>query len=715
MFKNMRLRWHGRFHPRRDGTDAIVLLAQDETLSLAGPQFAGVINWLDPHTSTMPTLSPQDEYVLAELLRQNLLEPGDPAMPHPIWHLPDFAAAPKLEHLGRVICLAQSGQLDWLAPLLELMPGVIVVVEDELDPRLAAIDEEMRRTRTPWLLLRQSAKQIWLGPLFTPNLKERPCWACLAWRLQHNQPARLWASRCHGALWPLPISISTAAAPTPECMARLLTSCQSLLDTSKPAHLWSIPNAPSQPARFHAVLRRPNCPACGEPGLFAAQLARPPVWQHASFLPTYDGGLRRESPATTLARLQAYVDPITGVLANLEPLPRNGNMAQQIAENIAESMVIYRAAAFVTPRQIHHWQPDPFVRMALGKGIAAQQSCVSALCEGLERFNAQYQGDEPSICAVPQALPHRAILPHQLAPFSTAQYADFAGLDDAQRASRQGVLSYQTTTPLHWTQCWSLRDQQACFLPTSYCFANTPFPDAVYCRWGSNGCAAGNSLEEAALQGLLELVERDAVAIWWYNRIPRPALDLAQLPHDALARIDATLQANWDYWVLDLTHDLAIPVMVAVGQQRESGQFILGMGCHPDAQIAALRALCELCQLLPIRNQGKAHFNFDEMIAAPYLFPAGQVTRNDTLKPDDTICSVLLRCVEKVQARDLEVILLDYSRPDIPLVTVNMAVPGLCHIWPRFGCQRLYAVPHALGWLPAALTEAELNPQALML
>ena len=42
----------------------------------------------------------------------------------------------------------------------------------------------------------------------------------------------------------------------------------------------------------------------------------------------------------------------------------------------------------------------------------------------------------------------------------------------------------------------------------------------------SNGNAAGSSIEDAVLQGALELIERDAVALWWYNRSRLPAVDL---------------------------------------------------------------------------------------------------------------------------------------------------------------------------------------------
>jgi ribosomal protein S12 methylthiotransferase accessory factor len=57
-----------------------------------------------------------------------------------------------------------------------------------------------------------------------------------------------------------------------------------------------------------------------------------------------------------------------------------------------------------------------------------------------------------------------------------------------------------------------------------------------------------------------------------------------------------------------------------------------------------------------------------------------------------------------------EVIVHDYSRPDIALATVKVVVPGACHIWPERANPRLLAVPPALGWRSEALTEEALNP-----
>jgi len=49
------------------------------------------------------------------------------------------------------------------------------------------------------------------------------------------------------------------------------------------------------------------------------------------------------------------------------------------------------------------------------------------------------------------------------------------------------------------------------------------------------------------------------------------------------------------------------------------------------------------------------------------------------------------------------------------LPVVKVIVPGLRHFWARFAPGRLYEVPVALGWVPAQLTEEQLNPVPMFL
>src|SRR6185437_14249523 len=116
------------------------------------------------------------------------------------------------------------------------------------------------------------------------------------------------------------------------------------------------------------------------------------------------------------------------------------------------------------------------------------------------------------------------------------------------------------------------------------------------------GCAAGSSLEDAALQGFLELVERDSVALWWYNRVRRPAVDLASFGEPYIEQlVDVYASLGREIWALDLTSDLGIPAIGAFSRRtdRDVEDILIAFGAHLDPRIALLRALTELNQFLP--------------------------------------------------------------------------------------------------------------------
>src|SRR4029077_4595821 len=161
----------------------------------------------------------------------------------------------------------------------------------------------------------------------------------------------------------------------------------------------------------------------------------------------------------------------------------------------------------------------------------------------------------------------------------------------------------------------------------------------------SNGCAAGNTLGEAIVQGFLELVERDAYAIWWYNRLQRPQVDLGQFNDYYVRDLQAQLAENGrKLWLLDVTSDLGVPTYVAITHWLNGGRenIEFGSGAHFDPRIASLRALTELNQFLSIGLMGGGSgekTSLDgvtplRLEAYPFLVPSGQplVRRNSRLK-----------------------------------------------------------------------------------
>jgi len=83
--------------------------------------------------------------------------------------------------------------------------------------------------------------------------------------------------------------------------------------------------------------------------------------------------------------------------------------------------------------------------------------------------------------------------------------------------------------------------------------------------------AAGNTLEEAILQGFFELVEREAFAIWWYNWLRLPEVDVESFGDEYLASArEYYRRLHRDMWVLDVTGDLGIPVFVALSRRTDA-------------------------------------------------------------------------------------------------------------------------------------------------
>jgi ribosomal protein S12 methylthiotransferase accessory factor len=234
----------------------------------------------------------------------------------------------------------------------------------------------------------------------------------------------------------------------------------------------------------------------------------------------------------------------------------------------------------------------------------------------------------------------------------------------------------------------------------------------------SNGCAAGNTLEEAIVQGFLELVERDSYAIWWYNRLRRPEVDLRQFDDSYIRDLQTQFgETGRRVWLLDITSDLGIPSYVALSHATENSQDVIefGSGSHFDARIAALRSLTELNQFLSLglatgRNVGVTPLRLQDH---PYLTPSGE----PPIRPDfsskfgysDTREQVLA-CVALAKQSGADFLVLDQTRSDIEVPVVRVIVPGLRHFYRRFAPGRLYDVPVKLGWRDRPILESDLNP-----
>jgi bacteriocin biosynthesis cyclodehydratase domain-containing protein len=585
----------------------------------------------------------------------------------------------------------------------------VTLVSDYLDARLAPLNRQHLSDRTPWMLVQPSGIFPLVGPVLSPG--KGACWTCLADRMIRNREVKGLLARGQAR----PVAVSPLARHTVGqggiqlAAVEIAKAIATDYRTDLRDHIISLDLLGSTVAR-HYVAPRPQCPSCGRKKLRDPKRAPAAVeLGTGGKLVMTSGGYRTVSSRATVARFRKHVSPLTGVVSRLErieaDLPLNTNY--------------YAAHNFSAPARTVHELRAGLSGGSFGKGSTAEQGEASALMEAIERYSGIFQGDEIRTTRRFTDFPSgEAIVPNDVMLYSDAQYRRApASADEPHEAP----APFDRSAEIEWSPVWSLRDQRFKYLPTSLLYFFYRGPGQI--NADSNGCAAGNTLAEAIVQGFLELVERDAYAIWWYNRLQRPAVDLHRFEDSYIRDLQTQLaDTGRRLWVLDVTNDLGIPTFVAITHWTSNGQenIEFGSGAHFDARIALLRALTELNQFLSIglMGGGKGEKSSLDGITPlrlqdhPFLTPNGQAASHSgfeskfgRLHAHEQVAA----CVDIARRQDLDFLVLDQTRPDIDVPVVRVTVPGMRHFYRRFAPGRLYDVPVKLGWRDRPTPEDELN------
>ena len=587
----------------------------------------------------------------------------------------------------------------------------VVLARDYLDARLAELNKRHLSDRTPWLLLQPSGIFPLVGPVFTPH--ESACWTCLTDRMMRNREIKgmldRTGARCVAAspLARQPFGQNGIQLAAVEIAKAIATDFATELND----HIISLDLLGASIAK-HYVARRPQCPSCGKKKLRDPRRAPAPVELDAgSRLVMTSGGYRTVSPRDTVARFRKHVSPLTGVVSALE----------RIEADVPMNTNYYASHNFSAPARTVDELREGLSGGSFGKGSTAEQGEASALMEAMERYSGIFQGDEIRVARrFTDFAPGDAIAPNDVMLFSEAQFAqDRESITDGIEA-RTLPAPFDRSAKIDWSPVWSLRDRRFRYLPTSFLYFFYRGPAEI--NADSNGCAAGNTLAEAIVQGFLELAERDSYAMWWYNRLQRPEVNLDQFDDSYIRQLRAQLaDRGRRVWALDITNDLRIPSFVALSHWIEDGQenIEFGSGAHFDPRIAMLRAVTELNQFVSISLMGGGdgkNTTLDGIVPFrlqehPYLAPAGTpaVPPSSTFGGLDTREQVMA-CVEAVGRAGLDFLVLDQTRPDIGVPVARVIVPGMRHFYRRFAPGRLYDVPVELGWRDRPTPERELNP-----
>lgn len=111
----------------------------------------------------------------------------------------------------------------------------------------------------------------------------------------------------------------------------------------------------------------------------------------------------------------------------------------------------------------------------------------------------------------------------------------------------------------------------------------------------STGCATHRSMEEALVNGICEVIERDAVALTWLLRLPLPEVARDCFPADVLSIVDWYDEREIDLRFFDATTELGIPTIYCVQTARfaTKASQIVSSATELDVDAAMLKAALE--------------------------------------------------------------------------------------------------------------------------
>ncbi len=549
----------------------------------------------------------------------------------------------------------------------------IVGTDDYLRPDIALAT----RQYPEWLLTKPVGRKIWIGPLFRSG--QSACWECMvACMRPHRWQTALFMDRCVG----IPLEPSLACHPASLLVAAGLVSTAAAVWISAGEHpdledrILSI-DLRTLRQTSHRIRRQPQCSECGTRSLF---------------------------PGCSLEEL---VSPLTGIVSATE------TTSQPVGG------LYHSRAHFIHAFPHNSCRPLLQPQATFGKSENAAASERAAVAEAVERYSIVFRGDEPTVLAKCGELD--TVRPQDLLLFSGAQYAARDRWNTLHNEYHWVPEAFCDHQAVHWTMARDLGAESSRYLPTAYCYMWYPFGEtARFCAADTNGCAAGATIGEALLSAFLELVERDAVAIWWYNRLRRPAVELSSF-HDLelLKMYDALAKAGREIHLLDITNDLCIPTYVAVAPKRDGTQPVFGCAAHVSPIAAARRAISEAIQIWfwvdkqPHNDDLTDFLTEANLNKQTYLAPLG--SSRALQEPGLRVEDALQYCLDRCRASGLNPLWINMSRRDAGLPVVRVVVPGLRHFWPRFAAGRLYSVPVELGWLSGPTSETDLNPLPCMI
>ena len=308
----------------------------------------------------------------------------------------------------------------------------------------------------------------------------------------------------------------------------------------------------------------------------------------------------------------------------------------------------------------------------MGKGASPMQAKASACMELAERFSFFSFKNDPKNFLV--------------GDYSTLRQCGYPLLDLAFLL--QSV--HDTTTgkellerllagiPIQWTWATNMTKGEDILIPFSWFYAINEF----------NGPSAGNTYEEAALQGVCEIVERHVCSLINNQKISTPRIDPASVRDPVGRDLLEKFAANGiELYLNDFSLNTGICTVGALAIDRTtfpaSSEIVYTAGTTPGAEKALIRAVTEIAQLAGDFNSNSNYVASGlpkplAMDEVAYLTDAEATVSIQEMAnfSDNNIKREVEHCVASLNRIGMEVFMIDTTHPRLQIPALYTVVPG---------------------------------------
>jgi ribosomal protein S12 methylthiotransferase accessory factor len=303
----------------------------------------------------------------------------------------------------------------------------------------------------------------------------------------------------------------------------------------------------------------------------------------------------------------------------------------------------------------------------MGKGATPEQSEASALMELMERFSFfSFIHQHPFPYYRYGEVASRAVSPETLA----------YSLHDTETPI-EACRAFLQDLPLRWVAAYNLTRKTEQLVPIDWFYLINEY----------NGPAAGNTLEEAILQALCEVVERHVGSIISFENRPTPVIDPESLRDPAsLELLRKFKRHDLQVFLRDFSLDTGIPTVGALVYDPstfpEKSEIVFTAGTTSNPEKSLCRALTEIAQLAGDFESRTSYRptlpKYATLEEAGYLMENGKTVPISSLPnlDHDNIRVEIERCVEALERIGMEVLVVNTTHAELGVPAVYTIIPG---------------------------------------